>query len=174
MLEPERSTYRWRSLIAAGLSLALAVSATGCTSRPDPKAISSALTIKAVKAVKRDDMQTALKLLHEAIYLNRDNNVARLARANILLLHQEYEKALADYDRVLQVHKRSIPAYYGRGICHYSLRDYRRARDDFDRVIELNPEYAEAYLGRAKTYERLGMKDLAERDMRRYRRLRTD
>lgn len=174
MLEPSRPRCRWRSLAATGLCLALAVTAAGCTNKPDPRLISSALTIKAVKAVKRDDLHAALKLLNEAIYLNRDNNVARLARANILVLHQEYERALTDYDYVLQVHTRSIPAYYGRGICHYSLRDYRRARDDFDRVIELDPEYAEAYLGRAKTYQRLGIKDLAERDMKRYRRLRTD
>ena len=160
--------------MATGLGLALAVTAAGCPSKPDPKVISTALTIKAVKAVKRDDLTAALKLLTEAIYLNRNNNVARLARANILLLHREYEKALADYEQVLKVHTRSVPAHYGRGVCHYSLRDYRLARDDFNRVIELDPEYAEAYLGRAKTYQRLGMKDLAERDMRLYRRLRTD
>jgi tetratricopeptide (TPR) repeat protein len=139
-----------------------------------PKLISNALTVKAVREVKREEYHKALKLLDHALYLNRENHVARLARANIYLLFREYDKALADYEQVL-VHKtRSTAAYYGRGICFYNLRDYRRARSDFSKVIELDPEYAEAYLGRAKTYERLGMKDLSQRDMKLYKRMRTD
>ncbi len=158
----------------APLIIGLLLGAGGCMEKPSPNLISNALTLKAAGAIKREEFNKALKLLDEALLLNRDNHIARQARANIYLMQREYDKALADYNQVLVYRTRSISAYYGRGLCYYHLRDYRRAKTDFDKVIELNPEYANAYLGRAKTYERLGIKDLSRRDMRLYKRMRTD
>jgi tetratricopeptide (TPR) repeat protein len=163
-----------RTGVVALLAIGLLGGTGGCMDKPSPVLISNVLTVKAVREIKREEYNKALKLLDEALYLNRENHIARLARANVYLVQQEYEKALADYDQVLVRLSMSTAAYYGRGVCYYALRDYRRAKTDFDKVIELDPEYAEAYLGRAKTYERLGIKDLSRRDMQLYKRMRTD
>ena len=47
---------------------------------------------------------------------------------------------------------------------YLELAQYQKAIDDYSQVIELNPKDGYAYYCRAEAYEKLGKKDLAEKD----------
>ena len=57
----------------------------------------------------------------------------------------QYERAIKDFDRAIELNPNDVKAYYNRGIVYYDLKQYGRAIKDFDRAIERNPNFAEAY-----------------------------
>ena len=67
---------------------------------------------------------------------------------------QDYNSAIKDYDKAIQINNNYLKAYYNRGLSYASLEDYDKAIEDFSKVIELKPDFAEAYhlRGLAKEY----------------------
>lgn len=71
-------------------------------------------------------------------------------RGNAWYNKKEYDKAIVDYTKVIDVNPNSELAYYNRGIAWIAKKEYDNAITDYDKVIELNPnDYAIAYLNRA-------------------------
>jgi tetratricopeptide (TPR) repeat protein len=64
-------------------------------------------------------------------------------------LQDEPRKAIADFDRVLQLDPQSPLAYNNRGYNRQQLGEYRQALSDYERAIELAPDYALAYQNKA-------------------------
>ncbi|MBO0781599.1 MAG: tetratricopeptide repeat protein [Ktedonobacteraceae bacterium] len=48
----------------------------------------------------------------------------------------EYQQALADYTKAIELDPGCAIAYYNRGLTHQHVKDYHRAIADFTRVIE--------------------------------------
>ena len=69
---------------------------------------------------------------------------------------KQYEKAIADYTKAIELYPKGVLAYSLRGILYGQLGKYNKAIEDFDRVIELNPKFAVAYKGRGSVYLILG------------------
>ena len=69
--------------------------------------------------------------------------------------HQDYQRAVSDYDQALELNPQYASAYNNRGIVYDDLRDYRKALSDFNQAIEFNPQYADAYYNRGNTYKSL-------------------
>lgn len=69
---------------------------------------------------------------------------------------KDYDRALLEYARVLQINPKHAGALLGSGACRYELGDYAGAQDDFTKYIEGRPKEAEAYnwRGRARTERR--------------------
>ena len=65
---------------------------------------------------------------------------------------KDYQRAIADFDRAIELNPRYVWAYGSRGWVYRFLKDYQRAIADFDRAIELNPKYAWAYGSRGLAY----------------------
>jgi tetratricopeptide (TPR) repeat protein len=59
------------------------------------------------------------------------------ARGSAHLDKGDFDRAIADYDRAVQLNPRSWYAYYCRGVAHYRKREYDQAIADFTRAIEL-------------------------------------
>jgi tetratricopeptide (TPR) repeat protein len=71
-------------------------------------------------------------------------------RGNIHVLSTaEYEAALADYTRALELNSTDDGAYTNRGNTYYVLAQYDAALADYDRALELKPGIAETYYDRA-------------------------
>jgi tetratricopeptide (TPR) repeat protein len=64
----------------------------------------------------------------------------------------EYEAALADFDRAIELAPDDAWAITRRGVVHWSLRKYAAALADLDRAIELDPDYKWGFAVRGFTY----------------------
>ena len=56
---------------------------------------------------------------------------------------KEYEGAIKDYDKAIELDPNFAPAYHNRGIAKYELKQYSEAIADYDKAIELDPNYAQ-------------------------------
>ena len=75
-----------------------------------------------------------------------------------------YDRAIADLDRALEINPDDADTYTGRGLMHGQKGDYDRAISDLDRAIEINPEDSIAYYGRGRAYAEKGDFDHAISD----------
>ena len=68
----------------------------------------------------------------------------------------DYEGAIADYDRAIEINPQHANAYNNRGIAKNKMGDYEGAIADYDRAIEINPQYTIAYNNRGNTKNDMG------------------
>jgi len=68
----------------------------------------------------------------------------------------EYEKAIADYNKAIELNPNDADAYYNRGCTYGETGEYEKAIADFDKVIQLNPSDAGAYYNRGLAYKEKG------------------
>jgi tetratricopeptide (TPR) repeat protein len=64
----------------------------------------------------------------------------------------DYGRAIADYNRAIELNPKLAKAYTNRGNAHHGKGDYDRAIADYNRGIELDPNYDTAYNGRGNAY----------------------
>src|SRR5262245_51729587 len=64
----------------------------------------------------------------------------------------DYDRALADFDKAIQLKPDYADAYNNRGEAYLDKGDKERAFADFDKAIQLKPDYADAYNNRGKAY----------------------
>lgn len=60
-------------------------------------------------------------------------------RATVLYVLDEYDRSLADIDKVLALEPRHFGALAGRGLIHIAKENYRAALDDYRRARAVNP-----------------------------------
>ena len=72
-------------------------------------------------------------------YINRG-----IAKFNLL----DFNGAIADYIKSIELNPSHAPTYYNRGIAKVNLGEFYDAILDFNKAIELNPNHAQAYLNR--------------------------
>jgi tetratricopeptide (TPR) repeat protein len=75
-----------------------------------------------------------------------------------------YERAIRNNDKAIELDPKSVAAYNNRGVDYYSLEQYERAIQDYDKAIELDPEKATAYYNRAGVYYSLEQYERAIQD----------
>jgi tetratricopeptide (TPR) repeat protein len=78
----------------------------------------------------------------------------------------DYQEAIKDFDRAIELDPKLAGAYWGRGKTYHELGDYQEAIKDFDRAIELDPKLAGAYWSRGKAYQKLGNQQQANEDFK--------
>jgi len=61
---------------------------------------------------------------------------------------QDYQGAIADFDKALSLNLNDAKAYLGRGSARYAQGDKQGAIADFNKALSLNPNDADVYLGR--------------------------
>ncbi|MFN2111465.1 MAG: tetratricopeptide repeat protein, partial [Anaerolineae bacterium] len=69
-------------------------------------------------------------------------------RAAIYLKMGEYDKAIQEYSKALELDPTYVPAYYDRGLAHAQRQHYADAIADFSEVIALDPQHRDAYYNR--------------------------
>ncbi len=68
----------------------------------------------------------------------------------------DLDRAIADYNRAIEINPEHDQAYNNRGLVYLSKRQYGRAIADFDRAIALNPKRWQAYVNRGVTHSAIG------------------
>jgi tetratricopeptide (TPR) repeat protein len=74
---------------------------------------------------------------------------------------EKYDKAIAYYDKAIELNPNHALAYYNRGGAYAEIRQYKKAIADYDRAIELNPNNALAYYNRGGAYSEIGENEKA-------------
>ncbi|MCX5666859.1 MAG: tetratricopeptide repeat protein [Candidatus Omnitrophica bacterium] len=64
----------------------------------------------------------------------------------------EFDKAIAEFNKAIEVNPNDPLAFYNRGSAYDCKRDYDKAISDYSKAIELNPKFATAYNSRAIDY----------------------
>ena len=72
------------------------------------------------------------------------NNNRGLAYAD----KEDYDRAIADYDKALELDPKDATAYNNRGFTYDKKGDYDKAIADYNKALELDPKDATAYNNR--------------------------
>ena len=68
-------------------------------------------------------------------------------------LKAEYDKAIADYDKAIEIDPKYVEAYNDRGWVWHLKTEYDKAIADYDRAIEIDPENVDAYSDRGWVWQ---------------------
>jgi Tfp pilus assembly protein PilF len=69
-------------------------------------------------------------------------------RGNTWYNKKEYDKAITDYDKAIEINPKYALAFYNRGFAWVAKEKYNKAIADYDKIIEINPDSASAYVSR--------------------------
>jgi Flp pilus assembly protein TadD len=79
----------------------------------------------------------------------------------------QYDRAIAYFNKALDINPRDAETYYNRGVAHDELGQYDKAIADYTKAIEINPNLAEAYNNRGIAHYEKGKYDMACSDWKR-------
>jgi len=82
-------------------------------------------------------------------------------RALIYWELEEYDKALEEYTRCIEIDPEYVSPYNRRANLYYELEEYDKALEDYARCIEIDPKFLKAYFNRANLYQNLEEYDKA-------------
>ena len=77
-------------------------------------------------------------------------------RADASLSKAEFDSAVADYSKSIEMDPKSPEAFMGRGLAYSNKQSYDLAVADFDKAIELKPKNAAAFANRGAALEKKG------------------
>ena len=86
---------------------------------------------------------------HQAAELIEQLSAEKL---KMLIAKGDYDRALQDYTKAIDLKPNDAEAYNNRGGAYYLKEEYESAIIDFTKAIDLNPDYAEAYNNRGVAY----------------------
>ena len=61
----------------------------------------------------------------------------------------EYDKAIQDFSKAIELDPTNVSVYYSRGDCYKNIEEYDKAIQDFSKAIELDPTNASVYYSKA-------------------------
>lgn len=85
-------------------------------------------------------------------------------RANANFVMGEYDAAINDYNKAIELNPKESTIYFSRALAHFNNKSFTPAIADFDKVIELDPKEAMAYFKRGNALEKTGNFDKALAD----------
>jgi tetratricopeptide (TPR) repeat protein len=83
-------------------------------------------------------------------------------RAVCLAHLRQNDRALADYNRALELASDNPLTWNGRGVIYLRRKEYQKAISDFTMAIQLRPKFVQPYENRAAAKKALG--DIAGHD----------
>lgn len=110
-------------------------------------------------------LDKALEDFSDAIKKSPQRAVAYLDRGVLLASRMRaFERAIADFDRVVELEPTNVEAFIARGGTYCELGQYGRAIADLDRAIQLAPRSSDAFQKRALARARSGQERSAMDD----------
>jgi tetratricopeptide (TPR) repeat protein len=98
-----------------------------------------ALMQKILALLQAGEPRAAMPLLDAIVERAPDWAEGWNKRATVLYVLDEYDRSLADIDKVLALEPRHFGALAGRGLIHIAKENYRAALDDYRRARAVNP-----------------------------------
>jgi len=69
----------------------------------------------------------------------------------------QYDQAILDYNKALEINPRYAEAYNNRGVAYANKGQYDQAISDYNKALEINPRFAAPYQYRGNTYMTKGL-----------------
>lgn len=113
---------------------------------------------------QQHDYASAMADANEAIKI-KPNGDTYCNRATVYLLQKDYPHATQDFTKAMQLDAGSAGAYEGLGEISYLYRKYEQAIGYCNRAVYLNPHQGDALYFRGKSFEALGKKAEAQKDL---------
>ena len=82
----------------------------------------------------------------------KNNAESYYRRGNAWCTKGDYDRAIANYSKAIELDERFAVAYGNRGSAYLGKSHYDRAISDYNKAIEINPKLAEAYYNRGLAY----------------------
>jgi len=101
------------------------------------------------------DLKNMVQEYTKAIEREPENSDLYILRGNIYSHFGQYEKAIEDYSKAIDLSQNMediYVIYYNRGYAYDSKGEYDKAIEDFTKAIDINPEYIKAYNNRGFSY----------------------
>jgi tetratricopeptide (TPR) repeat protein len=148
---------------------------------------------KAYKLVKEDKGITAWTLINEGITfgtireydlsisyfelaekISEDDKIKEAAREQLAVAYynrglayarsNQYEEAIKDFKKALELNPKYAGAYNNRGNVYHELKQYKKAIEDYKEALELNPNLTVTYYNRGIAYCKLNKTEEAIED----------
>ncbi|NJM90499.1 MAG: tetratricopeptide repeat protein [Hydrococcus sp. RU_2_2] len=78
---------------------------------------------------------------------------------------QQYQNAIADYTKVIELAPDRADIYVSRGNIYYELQQYQNALADYNQAIEIDTNYGFAYYSRGLLYDLMEDREKALADL---------
>ena len=84
------------------------------------------------------------------VIIAQDDNsaAAYVSRGNARYKLKDYQGAISNYNKALEIDPNYAKAYLNRGVARSNLKDYQGAISDYDKALKIDPNYADAYYNR--------------------------
>jgi tetratricopeptide (TPR) repeat protein len=110
-------------------------------------------------AGKLEDHSLAVTFADKAIQYGTTNASVYFTRGYANYDKKDYDSAIADYSKVIQLNPKDYAAFNNRGLAYMDgKKDYNRAIADYSEAIRLDPKYPRALYNRGNAYKN-GKKD---------------
>lgn len=87
-----------------------------------------------------------------------------MKKAIVFFKSKNYELAIENYDRSVEINPSHSLAYSNRGFAKHQLGRHSEAIEDFNEAIKLDPNLAHTHYTRGLAYQALGEHEKAEAD----------
>ena len=90
-------------------------------------------------------------LLKSIFSKNEEENL--LTGGNKKYNQRDYQGAITDFTTAIEMNSQSFPAYYGRGLAKYALKDFQGSKSDFEFLQKNKSDYSPRilfFLGKLK------------------------
>ena len=109
--------------------------------------MADALKAEGNKAFAAKDFETAVQKFSEAIELDPTNHVLYSNRSGAYASLKQYEKALEDADKTIQIKPDWAKGWGRKGTAEHGIGNLVAAKDAFDEALKLDPSNAQAKSG---------------------------
>ena len=113
----------------------------------------------------------ALDFANSALRIKPNSVEALHTRGQYYYLTQDFDKAIQDYTRILEIDSNYYQANYNLGVIQYNLNVMGPALENFNQTLKKSPRYAQAFYMRGLCYESFAKEDEAIADYRKAIRL---
>jgi len=96
--------------------------------------------------------------------LSAESGTAYFNRGNDYYKNKNYQAAVNEYTKAIEVDRNDFDAYNNRGIALYQIGKYHEAIIDFNKVLDAQPKDVFAYQSRAITFNTIGLHRDANKD----------
>lgn len=124
--------------------------------------------------IESGEIEKAIQILDQIIASDPQNASAYVQRAIAKSIQEDYEAALADFNKAVELRPMDAVIVNTRGGFFAGYGKYEEALADFERAIQLDPNYASAYVNQANIFADMGEYEKAIADYNRALELKND
>ena len=135
----------------------------------EPKTFSELMKL-VMEESKKGNINNSIIYLNEAIEIKPNDARFHISRGTFRGT-KNYEDAIEDYTKAIEIEPNSVFAYRLRGDSKSKLGDYQGAIDDYTKAIDIEPNKAYLYNYRSESKRKLGDNEGADEDDRKAEKL---